>query len=268
MLAGELQVVNHVALADCLGGTCVCADAAFLTLGVVDAGTVVDDMDGIVRALLFAELAADAAVGARGAHDLADIRGGTADVDLLVDVAENDQVVGTGLHAETASDALGLVHASQTVDDHDCILRTDGGTVPEAETAVGADLCAVVEAVGGLAGLDSLEFVLVAGCVAVTVAEDDGYLRHDGENLLTGEFRDFCHGIGSAGLAEVDGSTVVDDGSSVVGTSGVTAGTAVDLGQFLADGFDVFVPLDFKNPGAYGQQDTGNQTDGGEYQHG
>ena len=56
-------------------------------------------------------------------------------------------MVGAYLCAESAAYALGFIHACKTVPHDYSILRTYLCAVPEAETAVGADLRAVVETV-------------------------------------------------------------------------------------------------------------------------
>ena len=97
-------------------------------------------MNSVMLAFFLAQLAADTAAFAHAPHDLSDVRGGAADVYLLVDIAKYYQLVGTRLCTKSAADTLGFIHARKTVPHDYGVLRTDPCAVPEAETAVCADL--------------------------------------------------------------------------------------------------------------------------------
>lgn len=204
-------------------------------------------MDSVVFALFLTELAADTAAFADAADDFSDIGGGAANVDLLVNITKYDKLVGTRLCTQSAAYALCFINAGKTVLDDYSVLRTDLCAVPEAETAVCADLRAVVEAVRRLAGLYSLKNKFALRGVAVAAAKHYRDLGDDSHFLHTHDLGYFFGALRAAGLAHICGDAVLDYSVCIVSAARKAAGSAVYLREYLVHRFNALVGFDFKN---------------------
>lgn len=132
--------VDHVAFSDSLCRAGVGTLSAGCTNAVINDSMVVFNMDSIVLAGLFTLFTADTAVFADASCDFSYIGRAAAYIDFLVNITQNDKMVGTCLCTDTAADTLGLIDPCKTVLNDDSVLRTDLCTVAEAETSVSADL--------------------------------------------------------------------------------------------------------------------------------
>ena len=131
-----LLFVDHIAFSDSLCRTCVSAFSAGCALAVVNDCMIVFNMYSVVLAGFFAFFTSNTSVFADASCYFAYIRRAAAYIDLLVNVTQNDKMIGTCLCTDTASDTFGFVNSCKTVLDDYSILRTDLGAVSESETAV------------------------------------------------------------------------------------------------------------------------------------
>lgn len=223
------------------------AFSASRTLAVINSRKIVFHMDSVVLAFFLAKLAADTAAFANAADDFANLRGGTANVNFLVNVPKHNKLVGTHLCTKSAAYALCLVNTGKTVLDNDSVLRANLCAVPEAETAVSADLRAAVETVRRLAGLYSLKDKFAFRGVAVSAAKDYCNLGYNSHFFHAHDRGDFLSAFRAAGLAHICGYAVFYNGGSVVSAARKAAGSAVYLREYLVDRFNAFVGFDFKN---------------------
>ena len=133
----QIGVGDQLARAD--GG----AAAAGNTFVIVDDREIMHHMDGVVVALPFAEVTADAAHVADLSGDGATLMVGAGDDDVGVVGDGYDDLPRAGLHALHAASTLVRVHAGDAVDHMDGVKFTDGDAGAEAETAGGAGVGAV-----------------------------------------------------------------------------------------------------------------------------
>lgn len=241
------MLFNVAAKMNYLCGAGFRAFAAGGTFAVVDPCQIVLNMDSVVFALFLTELAADTAAFADAPHYFSYIRGGAANVYLLVDVTQDDKLIGTYLGAKSAADALCFVNTCKTVLDENGVLRADLGAVPEAETAVGADLRAVVEAVCRLAGLYSLKNKFALRGVAVAAAKNHRDLRYNSHFLHAHDLGYFFRALCAAGLAHICGNAVLYDSACVVGAARKAAGSAVYLRENFVHRLNALVGFYLEN---------------------
>ena len=210
-------------------------------------------MDGVLLALLLAQAAADARVGADAHGGLALVLVGAGHMDLLGDGDGGDQVAGAGGHAGTAVGALLGVH-------HGGAVGADGHSAELACLHAGAEAQAAEVALQGAGGhLGGGQAVLYAHIVKAllgvhaAVAADEGHLTLTGGSGLAHDLGDGGSVLGAGGSTGVDGSVAGQDGGSAAGTAGIAAAAAVGAGQVAEDGLLAGILLDLKDLGSNGQ---------------
>ena len=225
-------------------------------------------MNGVLLALLLAQAAADAGVGADAHGSLALVLIGAGHVDLLGHRDLRDQMAGAGLGAGHAVGALVRVHHGGAVgtDGHGAELA-GGHAGAEAQTAELALQRTTGHLGGGQAVLHT-DVLITLGGVGAAVAADKSHLPLTGGSLLA---HDLCDGgsILRAGRgARIHRSRARQDGGGTAGAAGEAAAAAVGAGQMAEDFLFPGVLLYLKDLGGYCQDEAEHGAEDSQHHNG
>ena len=217
---------------------CIILSIRFVDFGytIVDDGNAIDQMDGILLALLGAQAAADAGVGADGHGSLTLVQVGAGHADLLADGDRGNQVTGAG---------SGTCHAVGTFVgiDHSGAVGADGHSAELAGLHAGAEAQAAelaLQRTGSDLGcrdavMDAL-ILIAMDSVDAAVAADESNLTLAGGSSLTHDLSDSSSILGTCGSAGGDGSLAGQNSGSAASAAGVAAAAAVSAGQVAQNG--------------------------------
>ena len=235
---------------------------------MVDDGMIVDHVNRVVRADLFALAAADAAIFAYPDGFLGIEVTGTDHFDRLIFVKDADEIVGTGFLTHAAAGAFFPVDNGHAVDDVDCFKLTGFDAVSQSQTAGSTLFFAVVEHIGGSAGHGAGIDVFIFDSAAFSVTADSGFfLRY----ILEGGYHDLADLAGdfvASRNTEVCLGAVFDDGVGIGLTAGVAAGAAVGVWQIVLDVIYALVLFHGENLRENRKQNTRHQTERHKKQYG
>ena len=225
-------------------------------------------MNGVLLALLLAQAAADAGVGADAHGSLALVLVGAGHVDLLGHRDLRDQMAGAGLGAGHAVGALVRVHHGGAVgtDGHGAELA-GGHAGAEAQTAELA-LQRTTGHLGGRQAVLHTDVLITLGGVSAAVAADKSHLPLTGGSLLA---HDLCDGgsILRAGRgARIHRSRARQDGGGTAGAAGEAAAAAVGAGQMAEDFLFPGVLLYLKDLGGYCQDEAEHGAEDSQHHNG
>ena len=215
---------------DQLAGASFRTGTAVGALAVIDRSQIVLYGDGTGGALSGTQSTADAADGALLTHILALGLGGAVYEDLLVSGGGFDQLTGASCLTGTAVDALFNVHYSLTVYDVNGIKLTDLDAGAQAEAAKAAGQGTTGNLRGSQAVADAFVIVFLFGLVTAAAVDVSNHAG-TGLGLNTHNLSNLSSSGSTANGAGVNLGIACNDLAGTVGTTGITAATAVCTGQ-------------------------------------
>ena len=254
------------ALGDALLGACIGTETATDAEGLIDACEEVCNGDSAVGTSLLALHTADAAclTNLHSSGTLIVVAAVNSDSSSLGN--DLDDLVRTGLGAESAADASSGIDMSDTVFDADSVLGTYSSAVTKAETAVGTSALTAKEHFSGLAGSGAAILILILSLVAGTAA---AHVSSHGNNfpaLYAENSCDVLSSVSAAGNTKVSSNTFAGNKSlSVSIASGKSACATVCAGQALTNGAKSLVNRNSHNLGCDGKKNSAYKTDNGNY---
>lgn len=215
------------------------AKAAVITLVKINNGKVPLHADSLPGTGPDASLAAGASNFAGPGNCFPPIlRAAPNQVPVITFRDQADDAAGTGIAAEAAAGASGLVNLRQPAGAHgDSLKRAGPHAVPQSQTAVRAGLepAMVLLSIGAVGNPVINKYF--AGAPAVTAAENSGHHRNHRSRLLAHDGGNSLGSGVSTGDAAINRGLPLNNGFCIFVASGVRTGAAVGSGQRLADRF-------------------------------
>lgn len=235
---------------------------------VVNDSVVIDHVDCVVWADLFALAAADTTVFTDADSFFGVEVAGADDFHSLILVEHADEVVRAGFFAHATAGTFFPVNNGYPIDDVDGLKLTGLYAVAKSQTTGSALFFAVIEHVRGSAGHSTGVDILILYSSAFAVAADGGfsfcYILEGGSHDLADLAGDFV----AAGDTEIGLSTVFNDGVGISLTAGIAAGAAVGVGQAVLDVINALVLLDGKDLRKNRKQNTRHKSERHKKQNG
>ena len=203
---GGIDVLGDVGEHDLLHaarGTNVVANAASLTLIIINLCQIIRDGDGIVGASLLTLHAADAGVLTVLASISALFGVAAHDHGLSLLRDHGNDLLGADDHAHAASEATGGIYVGDTVLQANGVGGAGLGAVAQAEASEAAGIGAAVEHRSALTGGDAVVGSLLGGSLTVAVAMDECHEIGGSLYLDTQDLAQLLGGGFSTGNAQV-----------------------------------------------------------------
>lgn len=222
--------------------TLLCAHAAVLALFVVDNCVIVDYVDGVELAFLFAKLAAYAACGAKILCDLARVFGRACNVYTLNIRKDVDNLLWANACAHAAAYADVSVYLSKAVAYGDCAVRASLLAIAKAYASEFARAWAAEELLNCSAGLKTLIIHFGLYCIASAGAS---YVCNLFDYVLC-FYAQYCSdicccGIGAGNAKICFNAVICCKSCCIIIAACKAAGTAVCAWEALADFYCSFV---------------------------
>ena len=233
-----MSATNEVFEVNTLLGAYFLTSAAAGTLGIIDGGEIVLNLDRSVRTGLLTLHTTDTAYGTNLVGNSALIMAGALNDNASIVGNNVNYVIGTGLCTDATTDTLGRIDVSDALlgIDDDSILGAYCNAVAVAETCKGTVTVTGIVKLCSCTGLDAVVNVLsLLGLASAVTA----YVRNLGSNVTcckTHDLAELLCNVSATGSTEAGViGLALTKSLRISVTSGVAAGTAVCTGKAVTN---------------------------------